>query len=362
MILRPSGAGVWIRCALYALLSFTYGGQQDDQDTTVREQGTACHYSAATGAGVGAVAPNGVVIDAEMVKAAQLWRATLAKWPVSAVVETLVHCQGIHPLLKGTPDAMGWDPHTGTLYLADLKYGFRWVPHEGNWQLLCYTDGAGNFFIGPHWKSVVKRIVHVIVQPRHYSTPDVRVWETTPADIEASLFALSMAAEAATAPNPQGTINDGCTNCEGRHQCLTLRRNALKYVDASHAATPNNLPFDAMEFELLHVRHALKVMGDYVSGLETQVAHGLRTGQRSALFEMEGGLTSLQWNDGAKQIAVALARSMGKTVEKEPDVITPTQAKAVLGEGIVNMLARRHQKAPTLRPINVDALLKRFKK
>lgn len=358
MILRPSGAGLWGVCAANPSLAVPDDVDTDD-DTETRDEGIACHWAAATGAPEGVTAPNGIEIDAEMMDAVSLWWQTLRQWSAPVVIETPVHCAGIHEILRGTPDAMGYDPVTFTLYLADLKYGYRYVTEIRNKQLLCYMDGAWRYF----GKPPVARIVFTIVQPRCYSASGpVRTWECMPHEVETDIAALMLAAHNAMQPNPRGTLNPGCRSCSGRHQCETIRTASGAIADASGSATPTDLPFAAQEYELRYVTDAIDVLTAYQTGLQQQVAFTIKKGQRSKYYEIATELTPLKWNADTTEKVRSVARMMGVSVDKPSQIITPTQAKAVLGENVVGLFAQRLNKAPKLRPVDAEKWRKMFDK
>lgn len=357
MILRPSGAPTWVKCQLNPILSAIVNPSQyeEDEDTEVREDGTACHWAAATGAPEGSVAPNGVEIDDAMVDACHLYWDTLRKWPVAPWLETPVHCYNIHADLRGTPDAMAYDPATFTLYIADLKYGFRYVTERKNWQLICYFDGARNRWM----PCIIKRVVFTIVQPRCYSSSPVRTWECSPDELTLELETLRAAAHNVD-PNAHGVINPGCRNCAGRVECKTIRNAAATIVDASENATPNGLPFEAQEYELRYITDAISVLEAYKTGLEQQVQHGIKSGKRAQYFELRQEMTPLQWNAGTEAKVRAYAKMIGVSVEKPAKLITPTQAKSVFGEAVVNQFAQRLPKPLKLRPTDPEIYRKLF--
>lgn len=331
----------------------------DDTDTTVREEGTACHWAAHqifTGHPVreGDVAPNGVAIDAEMLDAVEVYRAAIAAWPTDAVryFEEPVHCAAIHPECGGTPDVFAWDAPSATLYVGDLKYGYRPVQAERNLQLMCYVAGvASRFAVFP------RRVVLMICQPRGGG---VRQAEHTPQDVHAVWEELRAAAELAVQPDAPLRINPGCAQCAGRHQCPALQTAALDVMDASMGGTPDHLPFPAAENELRLLQRARDIVDARISGLEQQVQHEMKRGAASRWFEMRPGQSRLKWREGSEQIVRAMARLMGVSIEKPAQLVTPTQAKKLLGENLVAMHAERQPGALKLAPFDASKWARKF--
>lgn len=354
---RPSAAPAWVVCP--GMLRLSAGQVCADQDTTVREEGTACHwgaYMAFTGHAVhaGIEAPNGVALTDEMLDAIEIYRAAMAAWPTTATrhFELPVHCADIHEECGGTLDAGAWCPDTRTLFVGDLKYGFRHVSAWQNWQLLCYVSGLmRHFYLTP---DDVQRVVLTIVQPRGYGQLPVRQAVYTMAEVLPLWETLRISAAAAMALDSVCVTNPGCGDCDGRHQCTAIQSAALSVLDACHAATPDNLPFAAAENELRMLKWARDIVDARISGLEQQVTHGIKRGALSRHWEMRESMTALKWNMGAADKVKTIANLLGVEVTKPAQVITPTQAIPKLGKELVALHAQRIPSGPKLVPVDPD--------
>lgn len=345
--LRPSAAPVWVVCP--GMVRLTDGLEDGDDDPTTREEGTACHWVAhqtALGQPIPAVAPNGIEIDDDMLDAVDLYMRAVHAWPTNGqrYFEQPVHCFGIHEQCGGTLDVSAWDWHTYTLYLGDLKYGFRSVQPD-SWQLICYIDGEmRRLGVQP------KQVVLMICQPRDYGR-DGQVKQITLSweEVAPKLAYLRERAAIAMGDKPPCTTGPQCANCLGRARCEAVRNAAGTAFDMTCDSTPHALPFAAAENELRMLQWAKGVLDARISGLEQQVEHGItKGGERSRFYGMERGAGKLKWNEGAAAHVVGLAQIMGKSVEKPLQLITPTQATRVLGEEVVKMYAQRVPTAPKL--------------
>jgi len=351
--LRPSAAAVWVICP--GMLRMSAGVVFDDADPTVREEGTACHLAAhnqciGQPVAVGTIAPNGVEIDGDMLEACGLYQSAIAAWPTAAprYFETPTHCADIHPECGGTPDVFAWCPVTRTIYLGDLKYGYRPVHAYANWQLLCYVSGVMRHFgLQAH---DVERVEFMIVQPRAYGRDPVQSAVMPMHEVLQYWETLRNAALQAVALDSVCVTNSACLDCEGRHQCPALRSAALRVLDAAHAATPEALPFAAAENELRVLTWARGIVDARISGLEQQVKHGMTNGQRAMHWDLEPSTARLRWRDGVAEQVRAIGKLTGANIEKPSELITPTQAKKLLGENLVNMLAERPPGALKLVP------------
>jgi len=359
--LRPSAASTWVRCSGFVRLAADVPEWQEDDSVEVREAGTACHwaaYRASQGADIpallGETAPNGVEIDDDMLEAVDLYRDAVAAWPTAAIryFEQPVHCADIHPECGGTPDVFAWDAATRTLYIGDLKYGFRFVAADGNWQLVCYVSGVMRFFmLRPE---DVNHVVLMICQPRNpQGGGPIRDWVATPADLMPYWHQLQAAAIVALSNEAICTTNPGCAQCGAAGVCPALDAAALTVLDVSTRATPHDLTFTDAERQLRYLQWAESVVTARREALEQQVAHGIKKGKISKHYEVEQQYSRLKWNEGTRPNVEAMAALMGVSVQKPVQLITPTQAKKVLGDDVVSLFAQRLPGG--LKLVNSDA-------
>lgn len=351
MNIRPSNAHIWVVCP--GMVRLSQGAlPDDDEDNTVREEGTACHWLAhqiGTGRTVaeGTLAPNGVAVDSDMIDAVAMYLDAVSHWP-NPRFEVPVQCHAIHPMLEGTPDVFSWDAATGTLRIGDLKYGYRPVEAEGNWQLLCYVAGVMQLLGLGLLGGQVQRVELMICQPR---AGGVRVATMGMGQVLELWNVLRNAALEACGPSPRCVTNPHCISCAGRHQCTALQTAALTVLDATHAATPDALPFEAAENELRMLKWARDIIDARCEGLEQQVIHAMtRQGQPSRHWEMRNTLGRLTWRPESIHVVQQMAKLAGVQVIKPPQLVTPTQAKKLLGESLVNAHATRPPGAKKLVP------------
>lgn len=322
----------------------------DDEDTTVREEGTACHWLAHQTAigehiGDGAAAPNGVAVDSDMFDAVAMYLDAVKHWP-SPQFEVPVKCHMIHPMLEGTPDVFSWCPTTRTLRIGDLKYGYRYVAADGNWQLLCYVAGVLQSL--GLLASQVQRVELMICQPR---AGGVRVAALGMHRVGELWQVLQNAAVEALSDSPRCITNPNCVSCEGRHQCPALQSAALTVLDATHAATPDALPFAAAENELRVLKWAADIVNARIEGLEQQVTHEMkRKGASSRHWELRRTEGRLAWRPERIDTVAKMAALANIDIWKPLQLVTPTQAKKLLGESLVNAHATRPPGAEKLVP------------
>lgn len=339
---RPSAIARIVRCpASLQIAGDAPAYMDEDGDNTVRDEGTACHWAAfemsqGRAPTIGTLAPNGIAIDAPMLDASQLYLACIAQWGVAATYEQPLTVP-LLPECGGTPDAFAVNWKCKTIHVADLKYGYRVVDAWPNYQLIAYGLGVASAHgIDPFDSAWCYHFT--IVQPRRWhaagAVRSVFVGAQAVYQKYAVLLPAVTTALAAGAPAIPGSH---CDYCPGRARCTALQHDAGSPV----VAGAHDMPFDAAERELAYMQDKLAKMEAYTSGLAAQVEHGLRNGQRSTLFEMRSNTGRLEWAPEHVGKVRALAQLMGVNIEKEPELITPTQASKLLPSEIARLYARR---------------------
>lgn len=316
----------------------------EEADSEVTEDGTACHWLASEiweqrFPAEGSLAPNGRVLTDEMFEAVDMYHTMLRAWPngIVAVCEKYVPIPRILQGFGGTPDAWAYDPTTRTLYIADLKFGFRFVEVWDNLQLICYACGLMDL-LGLNWNDT--NIVFVIVQPRarHREGP-MRYWRTTSAVIASFVVMLSVSASAPTryVPNP------GCRDCPGRHVCVAYQNAAMGALEVAYGGgAVHELDAAALGTELRLLKDAAKKLEGRISGLEVQAESILRAGKGVPGWNLSATYARETWRDGTEGLVLTLAEKyFNVTVAKPPKLITPNQARKVLPTGIVAMFAHK---------------------
>lgn len=328
LYLRPSASSAWSRCAGYAALNAKVGTDSEtDDDNEVREDGLACHWLAyATWTGAcpvdSSLAPNGRELTEEMFSAVEDYHAVLRSWPAPVVLEQLVPVSSVMPNIQdGTPDAYAVHRESSTLYLADLKYGFRPVEVWRNTQLIIYA-----------WTlmalSGCRKAELVIVQPRcPHRNGTVRTWRTTVDELRPLAEWLIERAAAALADNPQCTPNPSCRNCAASAACSTLQAAALDAVEIAYDATPHILTPVEVGYELTKLYAAQAHIDNRINGLSTQAESLHKKGSSVPGFTLERAATRWRWREGAEPVLQQLGMLLGVPVFAEPKLRSPAQLR-----------------------------------
>ena len=322
----------------------------DEADNEVCEDGTACHWLASEVwekrfPQVDTLSPNGRVITDEMFDAVDIYHDVLRSWEgVAVVCEKYVPIPRILQGFGGTPDAWAYHPGKKRLYIADLKFGFRFVEVWENWQLICYACGLLDLLQLDDTEVTVE---FVIVQPRcsHRDGP-VRKWCVKASDLRAHINTLIAAATRAT----QYVPNPGCGDCPGRHACVALQNSALTALEVAYGGTPHELEPAALGDELRRLRNAAKKMDARITGLEAQADSLLRSGTAIPGWALTASFARETWREGTENEVLTLGSLMGVNVAKPMRAVTPNQARKLLPANIVAMYAVKPSTGVKLTP------------
>jgi len=371
--LAPSGAHIWAPddgCRASVAMQRAYPSPEDSPEA---REGTAAHWYVSEllsgcDVQVGAVAPNGHPIDAEMVDAAQGIlidiRDTMRANPggVLYVERKVFMAHHVHEGCFGTPDAVYIDVANRRVFVWDFKYGHRFVDALGNWQLLLYLigvlEGAGFYANVPAhdprtfngWSCYVS-----IAQPRNYhAVGPIREWHLAGEQVAERIPQLRQAAHEAMQPDAPYRTGDHCRDCSGRHACPALQRAGALAMDVSMQAQPVDLPPHAVGLELRQIDEALKRLEARKTGLEEQALGLLRGGTLVPFFSAEPTSGQERWAIPTDQV-VALGKIFDVDLRK-PATLTPNQArKAGVPDVAMEGMSERPRGALRLVRVKDDA-------
>lgn len=372
--LAPSSSHIWAPehgCRASVALQAAYPSPEDSPEA--REGTAAHHYVTELLSGrdvpLGAVAPNGHPIDAEMVDCAQgiltdVRDTMKAAGEIDLRVEQRVSmAHHVHPSCFGTPDVVLFDNVNKALHVWDYKYGHRFVDATRNWQLMLYAIGvlegmgydASAAYDDPRsfrgW-----RISVTIAQPRNYdSVGPMREWYLPGERLADHLPGLRLAAGEAMTPGAVYQTGEHCRDCSGRHACPALQKAGAIAMDVSLQAQPVDLPPHAVGLELRQIMDAEARLKARRTGLEEQALGLIRGGTLVPFFTTEHASGRENWTVPAPQV-FALGDLYGVNLRKPPEPITPAQArKAGVDSDAMTEMARKPMGALRLTRVNDDA-------
>lgn len=364
--LRPSGAATWIVCSGYVAMRAAYPDIPDEADNDVREDGTACHWLAAEvwqgrTPKEGSLSPNNRVIDEDMYDAVDMYLDVLRAWSVPAHIEQPMDCSAIFKGMKGTPDAWAYDPVTRTIYIADLKYGFRFVEVWYNWQVLCYVLAILALLGINGLEEQYVTVKAYIVQPRsnHRDGPK-RTWTARVSDLRPYFNDIKRAAEMAMSAEPMCTPNPHCNDCPARHACVALQNSALGALEQSYAGMPLELTPAAIADELRRLQEASKRMEARITGLQGQAEALIRSGKVVPGYGLETTYARERWQEGKEGQVIALGQLLGKNLAEPSKPISPARVRKLVPKGMTEMFSHKPSTGVRLSKSDPLEAIKKF--
>lgn len=336
-ILRPSGADTWGWCGASYELAEQF---PELEDSDKAREGTAAHHYVAQALlgqppALGSLAPNGWVIDAEMIECGEVYlqycRGLMATASKTALirVETKVTMHGlVHPLNEGTPDFFLVDAERKFIAVPDYKYGHRPVEAFRRLQAVNYCAGACEA-LELNAADVADWTVEIaIVQPRSFAAEGpVRLWTLTGAELFQWIAWLSDRAHAAASGNAPCNTGTWCNDCSAQLYCAASQAAGGAALDVSQEPFAADLSNAAVGVQLKRVRKAQAKLKATATALEELAQSRLKAGQVVPYFAIQPEQGNLAWTD-PKQ-ALALGEALGLDFRKPAmtsTVITPTQA------------------------------------
>ena len=365
MIIYPSNAHIWVKCAGHTALA-ARTPRIEPQDDSSRLEGILAHGVAEDIAATG-VTKRADVTD-EMLDGGVLWRDVLHGWGCEFAQEVEYETiQWIGSDIPARTDAEGYNADTNTLHIGDYKFGHRYVDAYENWQLMCYAMA----YLDRHVKSFAQEQLDTmtvtlhVVQPRagghrQWSLPLAKLRETYARTI------VDAARDARLAnTNPEGmglktyTVGEHCYKCAGAINCAALRTATSQALDFGGRAIELELTPDQAALELFLIDNAQTHIANRRDALEQLVEHSLHNGALLPHWELKRGRGSVKWMQDREQEVIALGELYGAEITATK-LKTPTQCKKLLPAYVIESFTEQTQGALKVSKKNADDGAKLF--
>jgi hypothetical protein len=350
--LPPSGAPQWGHCSGSIMANM----QAVDTEHPRTRAGTASHWVASEclarwvdpngGAcfcadWTEAEAPNGVIVDDEMVEGAQIFVDHVLQIAQKhgamqrMLIEHRVAMPHIHAQNWGTLDLCiplldveaGGRVVGGLIYMLDYKFGHRENKAFANLQLIDYLAGICNEYNIDGAAEMHVEVVFQIVQPFCYhGGGPVDEWRVCVADLRGYINQLTAKAYEAF-DGPTFSSGPHCRDCLSIGTCATARKSHYSLIDY----TNDPCVIDSMTGQDLAVERALlkqgaTTLGERLDAIDAELRHRIGKGEDGGGLALESGEGNLAWTVPPAQ-AVLFAKQLGIDAGK-PAVLTPTQTLA----------------------------------
>lgn len=370
--LPPSSAHLWGNCS--ASVEASRGVPNFGSVET--EGGTAAHWSLSetlTGWKFGAqtallecvdfigkTAPNGVVVDDEMVECAQMAVDDVVGLchqrhaPLSdLLIEHRVSMPRINEHNWGTLDIALPLWRERVLVIEDYKHGHRLVSARENLQLIDYAEGLLHELGIQNFDTVMFRIV----RPRAFSAQGpIDVWECPVADLRKYWERLARKAHEAMTGAGVCTTGEWCRDCPGLLRCQAARARDYNLIDlVEQPLVLEDMPPEDMAVELAVLDAGLAAARKRYEALEAQLIHAISQGAVTPLA-VQSSQGRLKWDKPPSEV-IAFAKQFGADASKL-DVKTPTQVAALVPKDL-RFAWQEASKAITMREAGALKLIPR---
>lgn len=353
--LSPSAASRWVNCPGSVPLASRF---PEVGSSSAAEEGTASHWIGSEtlcGRGryreewVGVKAPNGVVIDMEMVDGAYVYVQAVKAVTDTSIklgIESQVSCAVIHPECWGTTDLWYWRGVPGAagseLHVWDYKYGYGIVEPYENWQLICYAAGLMIGLTGLQDQQVT--VVLHICQPRPFHAEGVvREWRVSGSDLRGYINRLSLAAHQAMSDTPRTASGHHCKYCAARLNCSTYRLSCYAAIDYIGQAQPEEMSVEAMSAEYRILERIELLVKARKSAHESRMIGTIKAGGSVPGYTIDYGQGRAKWTKPASEI-IMLGQLMGLNLAAPQEALTPAKAiEAGLDRALVDSYSIRPQ-------------------
>lgn len=321
---------------------------EPDTESDISREGSACHWLAekmlneykqridSNGVPkgqslIGQVADNGVVIDEDVFDAALVYYTEITSVVVDKTklhVESKVAAPSLDEEAFGTSDASYFDDQSNTLYVWDLKYGFKGVDAFENLQLTGYAQATcetlGLTALSP-------RLSLSIVQPRCFDGKGAcRTWDTNYKSLQSLVVLLRGGIVEHRSGVAEAHSGEWCLNCRGMYKCPANIAACAGAIDHSCEPTPVTMTNDSLSYELTVAMDALERLADRVAMLEVRAADVIiDKGEFLPGFRMENRMGRKKW-DKTNEEVIMLGELFGVDFSNPPTAVSPSKAMTEL--------------------------------
>lgn len=343
-----------------------------DSDPTARDEGNAAHWAAQqwlNGRDPATLentkAYNGVIVTGEMLDHVKEYLEALD----CGTMEAVTSFGNDQFRVNGRCDHWSFDPNRvigyinggngnviedveSVLTVDDFKYGRSLVEAENNWTLIAHAVGLCIMHqIAP---SLITLRIH---QPRPYH-PDgkLRAWTIT---YDQLMQFYAQIAHAMT--NPSDELRTGlewCRKCRALATCPAARSARMNIIDATTSTFTDQLPDDALGYELSIAETAQAMLNAQVDAMKELISHRLKGGAVIDNYAVEPQYANTRWLPGITPEALTLVTGIDCT---KPGTITPAEAKRRgMSEAIIKSLTDRPMTGTKLVRVSADKRAQRL--
>jgi hypothetical protein len=322
---HASKAHLWTKCALSGSVvagradGYLPADPDADKDKSdARREGIAAHWligewfagrlEAGTTSGlVGLVAPNGWVIDAEMVEHCHGYVSYVRDHTGQLLTEHGV----VNQHIVGRCDTAIIDPVRREVHVFDFKYGWRLVEVEGNPELLCY-----GCLLLPEGYTLTLHIY----QPRPFH-PDGIARASRPMNYQKVTEWrnwLDHQAARAGMPGCEGTPGEHCRDCPARGSCQALAATVYAQYEVVRDSRLAKMTATQLAAELDFLELAEACVKERKAGITAEAEGRISGGEHVAGWELQPKTGNRVFTVGADKVQMMTGIHPFKQVQVSP--------------------------------------------
>ena len=206
-----------------------------------------------------------------------------------------------------------------TLYVEDLKYGWRIVDVEKNWQLLAYAIGRYFQLSNTHQ---INKVVLKIHQPRPYHEDGrVREWVIDMQQLQQFYFDIDNRVKQLVSGDKTLSTNKNCKYCEAAAHCPALNRSFNAAIDTVLTDWQDKPLTDKEISETLDlITRAEELFEIKVKAIRELAIHRIQNGNVIEGYSYQVKYGDRKWRDGvsAKSIKMLTGIDIMETVMMSP--------------------------------------------
>lgn len=354
--IRCSGLSRVIHCP--GSVGFIDLPEQEEGDPA-REGTAAAEYleGLLTGKPLGTHASNGVYFDNDIrfyvgQVAARLWEKS--KGQINCETEVSWKIDDV-ALVKGRYDASYVEGDT--LHVVDLKYGWRLIEPQFNWQLIGYAIGE----LFRRGDSTINRIVMTIEQPRpHHSDGQTRSWTISTQELQ-SYYVKAHEIIVGIAKHGIMPLKTGshCRYCPALGSCPAASRQFFAALDETMGEwKQDDITNEEIRRQFGLIDKIEEIIKIRKQSLKDLAVFRVKQGQVIPGYALEVTYGHRQWSSGASPDAI-LALT-GKDVT-EKSLMSPAKAERLgISKAILDALTKRPVVGQNLVAVDANKLGEKY--
>lgn len=275
-----------------------------------------------------------------------LYRLAARQLPIYTELNTDWFC------ITGRADFVQYSEKTRTIFIDDLKYGWRIVEPENNWTLISHAIGCAMKY---GWQ--FDTICLTIHQPRPWHRDgQMRSWTIGIHQLRAFERQIT---ERFNALPSEFVTSPACYKCKGLSVCEAARQAALNAVDISTAPYVETLRGDQIAYEIVTLERALTAIEHRLDAIRALAEEKLRSGKETVRgFGLEKAFGKSRWKPFVTVDTVKAITGIDAT---ERRLMTLTAAKkAGIPEAVIETLKFRPETGFKLVRQDIDKTAKKL--